>query len=292
MIRSMTGYGSAAREFEGKEILVEIKSVNHRYSDISVRSPRTYAYLEDAVRRCVSDAVSRGKIDVGITINTAKASDQVVLLNRALAEQYIAAIKEIAAQYSLEETIPAVSVARFPDVLSVDKANDDAQKITECVIEVAKDAISALNDMRSAEGEKLREDMLERICSIEKSVLAVKERLPLITKEYKERLEAKIKEVLEGGAHDEQRVLTEVAIFADKVDTNEETVRLESHIAQMRQMLDEGDSIGRKLDFIIQEMNREINTIGSKSNDIVVAKVVIDVKAEIEKLREQAQNVE
>lgn len=292
MIKSMTGFGSAAREFDNRKISVEIKSVNHRYSDFTLKAPRACAFLDDPVRAALSGYISRGKVDVFISIDVFEEAAGAVRVNHALAESYLRALRDIADTYGLAENISPVSLAQFPDVLRTDKAEEDAAKLTEEVLEVLRGAAESHDAMRVIEGEKLKNDMAQRLSALSCGAEEIEARAPQIVAQYRERIEARVREILGETPFDEGRLLTEVAVFADRVDVNEELVRLKSHISQMSDMLSSKQSIGRKLDFLIQEMNREINTIGSKTNDLSAARIVIDLKAELEKLREQAQNVE
>jgi len=292
MIKSMTGYGGAKGELEGFEISIELKSVNNRYLDTSVRLPRSFIFAEERIKSTVQSHISRGKVDVFITVNSSGADSIVVSVNDALAKGYIDAMRGLAEKYELDSQIPVVSVARFSDVLTVEKKEADKEALSEALIEVLESALSEFDAMRCKEGEKLREDVLRRADDIEELVCFVEERSPQTVSEYRAKLEAKMKEVLENTSIEEPRILVEAAIFADKVSVDEETVRLRSHLSQLREMI-EGDSpVGRKLDFLVQEMNREANTIGSKANNTDIARCVMDVKAEIEKIREQIQNVE
>ena len=292
MIKSMTGYGGAKGELEGFEISIELKSVNNRYLDTSVRLPRSFIFAEERIKSTVQTHISRGKVDVFITVNSSGADSIVVSVNDALAKGYIDAMRGLAEKYELDSQIPVISVARFPDVLTVEKKEADKEALSEALIEVLESALSEFDAMRCKEGEKLREDVLRRADDIEKLVCFVEERSPQTVSEYRAKLETKMKEVLENTSIEEPRILVEAAIFADKVSVDEETVRLRSHLSQLREMT-EGDSpVGRKLDFLVQEMNREANTIGSKANNTDIARCVMDVKAEIEKIREQIQNVE
>ena len=274
---SMTGYGSAKGSVEGQEITVELKSVNNRYLDCSVRLPRNFLFAEDTVKQAVSAGVSRGKVDVFVS---------------AQASQDSGTVARIAETLGLESGLNAFSLARFPDVLTVERRELDKDKAAAALSEITAKAVEEFNAMREREGERLRRDMLGKLETIEGLVSVVEERSPQTVKEYRERLEARLRDILADRSLDEQRVITEAAIFADRTAVDEETVRLRSHIAQFRTMLEEGSPIGRKMDFLVQEFNRESNTIGSKCSDASLAKVVVDLKSEIEKIREQLQNVE
>ena len=289
---SMTGYGSAKGSVEGQEITVELKSVNNRYLDCSVRLPRNFLFAEDTVKQAVSAGVSRGKVDVFVSAQASQDSGTVVSVNEELARGYRDAVAHIAETLGLESGLNAFSLARFPDVLTVERRELDKDKAAAALSEITAKAVEEFNAMREREGERLRRDMLGKLETIEGLVSVVEELSPQTVKEYRERLEARLRDILADRSLDEQRVITEAAIFADRTAVDEETVRLRSHIAQFRTMLEEGSPIGRKMDFLVQEFNRESNTIGSKCIDASLAKVVVDLKSEIEKIREQLQNVE
>lgn len=292
MIKSMTGYGRARETVSKRDITVEVRSVNNRYLDCSVKMPRAYSFAEDAVKAAVQRAVSRGKVDVFITVDATAADETVVQVNRPLAKGYFNALNELMETFHLEGGITPMALARFPDVLTVTKAEEDVETVSADLCQVLNDALLAYNDMRSAEGDKLALDIAGRVDTIEAVVTKVEERSPQTVAAYRERLEAKMREVLQSTTIDEARILTEAAIFADKIAVDEETVRLRSHIAQLREMLRSEEPVGRKLDFLIQEVNRECNTIGSKCNDLSITKDVVNMKAEVEKIREQVQNIE
>ena len=289
---SMTGYGSAKGSVEGQEITVELKSVNNRYLDCSVRLPRNFLFAEDTVKQAVSAGVSRGKVDVFVSAQASQDSGTVVSVNEELARGYRDAVARIAETLGLESGLNAFSLARFPDVLTVERRELNKDKAAAALSEITAKAVEEFNAMREREGERLRRDMLGKLETIEGLVSVVEERSPQTVKEYRERLEARLRDILADRSLDEQRVITEAAIFADRTAVDEETVRLRSHIAQFRTMLEEGSPIGRKMDFLVQEFNRESNTIGSKCSDASLAKVVVDLQSEIEKIREQLQNVE
>lgn len=289
---SMTGYGSAKGSVVGQEITVELKSVNNRYLDCSVRLPRNFLFAEDTVKQAVSAGVSRGKVDVFVSAQASQDSGTVVSVNEELARGYRDAVARIAETLGLESGLNAFSLARFPDVLTVERRELDKDKAAAALSEITAKAVEEFNAMREREGERLRRDMIGKLETIEGLVSVVEERSPQTVKEYRERLEARLRDILADRSLDEQRVITEAAIFADRTAVDEETVRLRSHIAQFRTMLEEGSPIGRKMDFLVQEFNRESNTIGSKCSDASLAKVVVDLKSEIEKIREQLQNVE
>ena len=292
MVKSMTGYGRARETRNKRDITVEVRSVNNRYLDCTVKMPRAYIFAEDAIKAQVQKAISRGKVDVFVTVDTSAADVAVVSVNEPLARSYYQALTRLRDTFDLEGDITAVTLAKFPDVLTVTKAEEDVETISADICAVLEDALEAYNAMRAVEGRKLAEDINRRVATIEAVVGKVEERSPQTVGAYRERLENKMREVLQSTAIDESRILTEAAIFADKVAVDEETVRLRSHIAQLRDMLQGGEPVGRKLDFLIQEVNRECNTIGSKCNDQTIAQDVVSMKAEVEKIREQVQNIE
>ena len=292
MIRSMTGYGSAKGTVEGLEIQVELKSVNNRYLDTSVRLPRSFLFAEEMVKSAVQKHISRGKVDVFVNVDASNAGDMTVRVNEALLKGYIEAVRHIAAEYGLADDLTAMSAARFPDVLSVEKKDLDAEAISAGMAEVVYEALRDFDAMRQREGEKLRDDVLARLDAIEAMVAKVEETAPETVEAYRRRLEQKMAEVLSTAGIDENRILAEAAIFADHIAVDEETVRLRSHLSQLRGMVNGVSPIGRKLDFLIQECNREANTIGSKCQNSSIAHVVVDLKSEIEKIREQIQNIE
>lgn len=292
MIRSMTGYGGAKGSCQGLNISVELKSVNNRYLDCSVRLPRGFLFAEDAVKAKVQSHISRGKVDVFVNIEAVGSEAVAVRVNEQLAAGYVGAIRQLSETFGLENSLSALALGRMPDVLTVEKQDADAETVTAAIAEIAEQALAAYDEMRAREGKKLQDDIAGRLDTIEAYVTQVERRSPETVNEYRERLYRKMTEVLQNTALDEQRILLEAGIFADKVAVDEETVRLRSHIAQMRSMLAEGSPIGRKMDFLVQEFNRESNTIGSKCNDGAVTKIVIELKSEIEKIREQIQNIE
>ena len=291
-ILSMTGYGSAKGTVEGLNITAELKSVNNRYLDVSVRLPRGFLFAEEAIKAAVQQHISRGKVDVFLTVDSSQAADTVVRVNEPLLRAYLDAIDSIAAEHGLQNDVTALSVARFPDVLSVEKAEADQDALRAGLVALMDEALADYDRMRLREGQKLREDVESRLVTIEALVTEVETHAPETVEAYHNRLRQKLESVLEGKDVDEARVITECAVFADRVAVDEETVRLRSHIAQMRQMLAAGSPFGRKADFLIQEFNRESNTIGSKCQNADIAKVVVDLKSEIEKIREQIQNIE
>ena len=287
MIRSMTGYGGAKGTVEGLSVTVELKSVNNRYLDIAVRMPRNFLFAEDAVKSTIQQHVSRGKLDVFVTIDSSQAEDTVLRVNEPLLRAYIDTLNALAVRYDLKNDMSLMSLMRFPDILSVEKAEADQDKIRSGLIELTQQALADYDQMREREGEKLRADVAEKLARIESLVTRVETAAPETAAAYEARLRQKLEAVLAATDIDEARIIAEAAIFAD-----EETVRLRSHIAQLRQMLESGSPVGRKADFLIQEFNREANTIGSKCQNADIAKVVVDLKSEIEKIREQIQNIE
>ena len=292
MIKSMTGYGSAKGTVEGLQITVELKSVNNRYLDTSVRLPRSFLFAEDAVKSAVQKHISRGKVDVFISVDSTEAGEMTVKVNEALLRGYLEALQHIAEEYHLPNDVTALSVCRFPDVLSVEKKDLDAEAITAGILDIAEQALDDFDAMRLREGAKLRDDVTARLETIGELVCTVERESPKTAAEYRARLEAKMAEVLGTAGIDENRILAEAAIFADHIAVDEETVRLRSHISQLRTMIDGNSPTGRKIDFLIQEFNREANTIGSKCQNSEIAHVVVDLKSEIEKIREQIQNIE
>ena len=292
MIKSMTGYGRARQMLHKRDITVEVRSVNNRYLDCTVKMPRMYAFAEDAVKQRVQKAVSRGKVDVFITVDASAADVAKVTVNRELAAQYAAALGVLAEVCGTEAHVTPEQLARFPDVLTVTKADEDLETVSADLCAVLDQALEAYNAMRAVEGGKLAEDIGSRLSSIESFTAQVEERSPQTVAEYRAKLTARMEEVLQSTTIDPQRILTEAAIYADKVAVDEETVRLRSHVAQLRTMLTSDEPMGRKMDFLIQEVNRESNTIGSKCGDVAIAQVVVGLKAEVEKMREQVQNVE
>ena len=292
MIKSMTGYGRAREVRNKRDITVEIRSVNNRYLDCTVKMPRMYAFAEDAIRKRVQSGVSRGKVDVFITVDASAADVAKVTVNRELAAEYAAALRELSQVAGTEASVTPEVLSRYPDVLTVTKADEDLETVSADLCAVLDEALSAYNAMRAVEGAKLAEDIENRLRTIEDYTARVEERSPQTVAEYREKLTARMQEVLQSTTIDPQRILTEAAIYADKVAVDEETVRLRSHVSQLRTMLASDEPMGRKMDFLIQEVNRESNTSGSKCNDVSIAQVVVGLKAEVEKMREQVQNVE
>ena len=292
MVKSMTGYGRGENTVNGYTITVELRSVNNRYLDCSVRLPRILSFAEDAVKQAVKGSISRGKVDVFISVRSEGAQDVMITLNTAMVEGYLGAMRQMAADYGVQEDISVSLLSRMPDVFTVEKPEVDEEQLLADLLRVVSKALANFDAMRSAEGKALENDLRSRGQTILSLVSQVEEGSGQTVSDYRVRLENKIKEVLANTAIDESRILTEAAIFADKVAVDEETVRLRSHLEQMNHMLTTGGAIGRKLDFLLQEMNRESNTIGSKCSDVRLARIVVDMKAELEKIREQTQNIE
>ena len=293
MIKSMTGYGRARQILHKRDITVEVRSVNNRYLDCAVKMPRMYAFAEDAVKQTVQKYVSRGKVDVFVTVDASAADVAKVTVNRELAAQYAAALTELGSVCGPTAfKVTPEQLSRFPDVLTVTKADEDLETVSRDLCAVLEEALGAYNAMRAVEGGKLAEDIGSRLDTILTYTAQVEERSPQTVAEYRAKLTARMQEVLQSATVDPQRILTEAAIYADKVAVDEETVRLRSHVAQLRTMLQSDEPMGRKMDFLIQEVNRESNTIGSKCADVSIAQVVVGLKAEVEKMREQVQNVE
>ena len=294
MIKSMTGFGRCETVLNGREIIVEIKSVNHRYFEFSCRTPRGYGFLDDKLKSFVNSKVSRGKIDVFVTIGESEEIPAEVTVNHQLAAGYLNAMNEISQTYGIPNDISVVTLFRCPDVITVNKAAADEEQLTADVLSATDAALTSFVQMRQAEGEKMKKDILGRANTILSIVSEIEERSPQTVKEYEARLLERIKQTLVDYDVniDQQRVLTEVAVFSDKVAVAEETVRLRSHFEQLSEFLSADVPVGRKIDFIIQEMNREANTIGSKVQDATLAHKVVDIKSEIEKIREQVQNIE
>ena len=292
MIKSMTGYGRAVETVNGREFTVELRSVNNRYLDCNVRLPRLVSFAEDAVKQAVKGSVSRGKVDVFISIRTEGGEEAQITLNKAVLEGYLAAMQQMVTECGVKDDISVSVASRLPDVFLVEKPQVDEEQLQKDLLQVVSQALAGYDAMRRVEGEALDRDLRTRGQTILELVAEVEKGNAQTVIDYRARLEAKLREVLENTAIDESRILTEAAIFADKVAVDEETVRLRSHLKQMNEMLTAGGAVGRKLDFLLQEMNREANTIGSKCTDVKLARIVVDIKAELEKIREQTQNIE
>ena len=292
MIRSMTGYGRDQQLLHGRSITVEIRSVNHRYFEFSCRAPRGCAFLEDRLKRSLQSAISRGKVEVSLTLQTIESRHTSVAVDHDLAGQYLTALRALGEEYSLPDDLTLSSVARLPDVFTLCRDEEDEEELAADVLQVLQNALDRFVAMREAEGERLRADVLSRVVTMEEHLSFVEERSPQTVMEYRARLTAKLTELLNGAVPDEARILTEAAIVADRLAVDEETVRLRSHFAQLRRIMESTEPVGRKLDFLVQEMNRETNTIGSKCSDTAIAGHVVEMKSEIEKIREQIQNIE
>lgn len=291
-MKSMTGYGRARQTLHERDITVELRAVNHRYLDVNVKVPRVYGFLEDAAKTAVGKMIARGKVDVFISIDASALGDVKISLNHKILESYLDALHEMRDRYALTDDISVMRLARLPDVFSSEKQEADADELTQDVLEVLQAAGADFCAMREREGAKLREDILSRGQTILMLVSEVEARSPQAVEEYRAKLTARMNEVLADTTIDPQRILAEAAVYADRTAVDEETVRLRSHMHQMEIMAAESKPIGRKLDFLVQEMNREANTIGSKANDMELAKIVVEIKSEIEKIREQVQNIE
>lgn len=292
MIKSMTGYGRAQMPVDGMNITVEIKSVNHRYFEFSSRLPRNYGFLDEKLKSFFMGKLTRGKMECFVSVETLEEPDTIVALNHPLIKGYLAAYEELAETYGIENNIKVSDISRVPDVFTLRKQAADEDKIWAAVSVVAAQALDGFIAMRTREGERLRADVLSRLDTILENVAFIEKRSPETVKEYNEKLLARLREMLADTHIDEQRILTEAAIFADKIAVAEETVRLRSHISQLGTFLDSDEAVGKKMDFLVQELNREANTIGSKAQDVEIARRVVAVKAEIEKIREQIQNIE
>ena len=292
MIKSMTGYGRAVETVNGREFTVELRSVNNRYLDCSVKMPRSVSFAEEAVKQAVKQSVSRGKVDVFISVKSENSDDTKITLNTSVLEGYLGAMRQMVEQFSIRDDISVSTVSRLPEVFTVEKPEVDEEQLKADLMSVVSKALAGYDAMRCTEGKALDADLRSRGETILELVSQVEAGNAQTVIDYRTRLENKLKEVLGNTAIDESRILTEAAIFADKVCVDEETVRLRSHLQQMNTMLTGGGAVGRKLDFLLQEMNREANTIGSKCTDVKLARIVVDIKAELEKIREQTQNIE
>ncbi len=292
MIRSMTGYGNCRKIVDGREINVELRSVNHRYLEISCKVPKEMNFLEEKIKSVIKQSVFRGKMDIYVSVGADENEQAIVSVNHALASGYIQALREIAEKYQLPDDITVMSLSRYNDIFKLTKPPADEEKLWNSVKAVLDEAIEKFVDMRIAEGEKLYKDITERCVKILSLVDKIEQKAPEIVDDYRKKLTDKINELLNDATVDEQRIITEVAIFADKIAVDEETVRLKSHFEQFSKILNSNGSVGRKTDFILQEMNRETNTIGSKIQDIEISHIVVEIKSELEKIREQIQNIE
>ena len=292
MIKSMTGYGRAQQLVDGMNITVEIKSVNHRYFEFSSKLPRSYGFLDEKLKSFFNGKLTRGKMECFVQIEAVEEPDTVISLNHSLVKGYLDAYKELSEIYGLENNIKVSDISRVSDIFTVRKQATDEEKIWNAVSTVAQSALEGFIAMREREGERLKSDVLSRLDEIISNVEFIEVRSPETVKEYNEKLLGRLKELLAETHIEEQRILTEAAIFADKIAVAEETVRLRSHISQLRSFLEQSDAVGKKMDFLVQELNREANTIGSKAQDVEIARRVVSIKAEIEKIREQIQNIE
>jgi uncharacterized protein (TIGR00255 family) len=288
----MTGYGRGQEVLDGLSVTVEIKSVNHRFFEYSCRLPRVYGFIDDKLKNYLQQRISRGKVDVFVQIEALESDGSEVLVNEGLAENYLTALREMAQKYGLREDVSVTTLSRYPDVLTVRQVAVDEDTVWNAVQKVTDIALEQFVAMREREGERLRDDVLSRGQTILSAVEVIEERSPQTVREHMEKVEARMRELLDGAAVDEGRLLTEAAIYADKIAVAEETVRLRSHIDQLGVLLSGNEAVGRKLDFLVQEINRETNTIGSKCSDLELTRIVVDIKAEIEKIREQIQNIE
>ena len=292
MPKSMTGYGRAQVLRDGRDILVEIRAVNHRYYEFSARLPRTCMYLEEKLKTLLNGRIARGKTEVSVTVTRPDGKDAEVAVNRSIAEGYINALRSLNTEVGLADDLTLSSLLRLPDIFTVTKAQDDENEVWAAVSDAAEQALDSFLTMRAAEGQRLAADLRVKLDGLEAMLTQIEAIEPGVAESYRSRLYAKLTELLADTNIDEQRILTETAIFAEKTAIDEETVRLHSHLAQFRELLDSAEPIGRKLDFLVQEMNREVNTIGSKAQDLGITKLVVDMKSEIEKIREQIQNIE
>ncbi len=292
MLKSMTGYGRAQQIIDGRDITVELKGINHRFFEFNPRVPRSYGYLEDAIKTLFQSRISRGKIDVNISIHHIDTPTEEVAINTELARNYLTALRDAATELGISDDLKISHMTRFNDIFTIQKKEEDEEAIVTAVKQVAAEALERFVLMRQTEGAKLKEDLLEKLASIESAVSVIEKQSAVMADDYRNRLYHKLTELLQDAKIDEQRILTEAAIFAEKTAVDEETVRLKSHIAQFRQLLESDTAVGRKLDFLIQEFNREANTIGSKIQNVEITKIVVEIKSDIEKIREQIQNIE
>ncbi len=292
MLLSMTGFGRERAEFDEREVLVEIRSVNHRFYEFGARTPRAYGYLDDKLKTLLGGKISRGKVEVSVYIYNKEGVNADISVNKELAHGYIDALRSVADELAVEDDLKLSDIMRLPDLFTVVKTQENEEQVWEQVRTAAETALGRFIEMRRTEGVKMHDDIASRLDTIEKSIGVIEERSPKVTEAYRERLAAKIAEVVGDRNIDDSRVLTEAAIFSEKTAVDEETVRLRSHVAQFRTLIESGEPVGRKLDFLVQEMNREINTTGSKCSDLEMTRTVVDMKSELEKIREQIQNVE
>ena len=291
MIRSMTGYGKQSLNVDGREYQIEIKSVNHRYLDINIKIPKTLSYLEETVKKEISEKIKRGKVDVFITYENNSKEGKNITINKELAKLYIEQLKELAEEEKISSNIEVMEIAKFPDILTI-KADEEDEKIKQEIIQVTTEATNKIVEMKAIEGEKIAQDLLQRISKIENKIMEISSKSTGLIEEYVVKLEERIKQILKEQEIDQNRLAQEIVIYADKCSIQEEITRLNSHIAQFKELLKKDEPVGKRIDFLIQEMNRETNTIGSKSNSLEITNTVIEIKTEIENLREQIQNVE
>ena len=291
MIKSMTGFGKYSASFENREYQIEIKSVNHRYLDISIKLPRQLSYLEEIIKKVVNSKLKRGKIDIVFTFENFSEEGRNVRINKDLAKLYIKELRELANEEGISSNIEVTDIAKFPDILNI-KTDQDDDTIKKEAIDVLEKALDQLIEMRSIEGSKIAEDLLKRIEVIEDKVIKISEKSTGLIQEYVVKLEGRIKEILQTDEIDKSRIAQEVVIYADKCSIEEEVTRLKSHVLQFKNLLQVDDAVGKKLDFLVQEMNRETNTIGSKSSCLEITNSIIDIKTELENIREQIQNIE
>ncbi|MFR0922122.1 MAG: YicC/YloC family endoribonuclease [Clostridia bacterium] len=293
MIRSMTGYGKQSLSIDGREYQIEIKSVNHRYLDINIKMPKTLSYLEDTIKKEISEKIKRGKIDVFITFENNSQEGKNIKINKELAKLYINQLKELAQEEKISSNIEVIEIAKFPDILTI-KVDEEDEKIKQEIMQTTQEATNKIIEMKNIEGEKIAQDLLQRISNIENKIIEISEKSTGLIQEYVVKLEKRIQEILKTEKIDKSRLAQEVVIYADKCSIEEEITRLKSHIYQFKNLIsnNENETIGKKLDFIIQEMNRETNTIGSKANNLEITNGVIDIKTELEDIREQIQNIE
>ncbi len=292
MIKSMTGFGRGHKVLNGRDITVEIRAVNHRYYEFSARLPRSLGYIEDKLKSMLQGRINRGKVEVSVLVCNVAAADEKITINKEIVRDYVEALRSVKDEFSLQDDLSLSNILRIPDAFTVVKEETDEEQLWEDIKSAAEEALEHFIAMREAEGERMKQDVMSRLDRIEEWVGIVEQRSPMIVEEYRRKLYDKMCEVLESTSIDENRILMEAGIFSEKTAVDEETVRLRSHIAQFRTMLESGEPVGRKLDFLVQEMNRETNTIGSKVQDIEVTRIVVDQKSEIEKIREQIQNIE
>ena len=292
MIKSMTGFGRGHKVLNGRDITVEIRSVNHRYYEFSSRLPRSLNYVEERLKSLLQGRISRGKVEVSVLLNNVEAADEKITINRDVVREYIEALRSVKGEFGLTDDLALSNVLRIPDAFTVVKTETDEEQLWEDIKSTAEEALEHFISMRENEGARMKQDVLSRLAKIEEWVGVVETRSPQVVEDYRKRLYDKMCEVLSSSNIDENRILLEAGIFSEKTAVDEETVRLRSHLSQLEDMLEQGGAVGRKLDFLIQEFNREANTIGSKCSDIEIARYVVDIKAEIEKIREQVQNIE